>query len=142
MRIKKFYTVKQWNCFKDNDYFDMQDMLCQKYDVILTDHKTRKEKITFILNKFNQRNFNKGMIQFNRIMKDFGKFMDQFSQEIDPPKHKKYRKRKSSSNRKNHNNLIWENSNNSIPLWGSSESNFDSQSRHEANLEKIWGKRK
>ncbi len=89
MRIKKFYTVKQWNCFKDNDYFDMQDMLCQKYDVILTDHKTRKEKITFILNKFNQRNFNKGMIQFNRIMKDFGKFMDQFSQEIDPPKNKK-----------------------------------------------------
>ncbi len=26
MRVKKFYTVKQWNCFKDNDYFDMQDM--------------------------------------------------------------------------------------------------------------------
>ena len=48
MRIKKFYTVKQWNCFKDNDYFDMQDMLCQRYDVILTDHKTKKESIDWI----------------------------------------------------------------------------------------------
>ena len=51
MRQRKFYTVKQWKRFKRNDYFDMQDMLCQRYDVILTDYKTRKEKITSVLKK-------------------------------------------------------------------------------------------
>jgi len=55
MRQRKFYTVKQWKRFKRNDYFDMQDMLCQRYDVILTDYKTRKEKITSVLKKFNQK---------------------------------------------------------------------------------------
>ena len=35
--------------FKNNDYFDMQDMLCQKYDVILTDYKTKREKVFSLL---------------------------------------------------------------------------------------------
>lgn len=142
MREKKFYTVKQWSCFKDNDYFDMQDMLCQRYDVILTDYKTRKEKVIHILKKINQKNFNKGMIQFNGFMKNFGELINQFSQEMDSPKQKKYQKQKISSNRKNHNNMIWGESNNFIPIWGSSKSHLNSQTRHEENLEKIWGKRK
>ena len=29
MKVKKFYTVKQWSKFKSNDYFDMQELLCQ-----------------------------------------------------------------------------------------------------------------
>jgi hypothetical protein len=87
------------------------------------------------------------MIQFDKIMKDFGKFMDQFSQEIDPPKQKKHRKRKSSnrkrksSNRKNYDGLIWGESNNSLPIWGSSGDDFDSQAQIKSNLEKIWGRR-
>jgi hypothetical protein len=113
----------------------MQDMLCQKYDVILTDHKTRKEKIAFVLKKFNQRNFNKAMKQFNVFMKDFGKFMDQLTRdsthEINSTKYKD----------ENSNDLIWGKSNNSIPIWATSENDFDSQARHEANLEKIWGKK-
>ena len=44
MKVKKFYTVKQWSKFKSNDYFDMQELLCQKYDVILSDYKTKKKK--------------------------------------------------------------------------------------------------
>ena len=128
MRIKKFYTVKQWNCFKDNDYFDMQEMLTQRYDVILTDHKTRKEKITFVLKKFNQRNFNKTMKQFNGFMKDFGNFMDQLTHdsthETNSTKHKD----------EDSNDLIWGKSNSSIPIWSSSNSDCD-------NLEKIWGKK-
>ena len=136
MREKKYYTVKQWNCFKNNDYFDMQDMLCQKFDVILTDHKTKKEKVISILKKFNQRNFNKGMIQFNGFMKDFGNSVDQLTREFNTVE-KDTPRQKSRDNQ----DLIWGKSNNSIPIWGSSEGNFDSQARIEANLEKIWGKR-
>ena len=135
MRIKKFYTVKQWNCFKDNDYFDMQEMLTQRYDVILTDHKTQKEKITFVLKKFNQRNFNKAMKQFNVFMKDFGNSMDQLTcdstHETNSTKHKE----------EDSNDLIWGKSNNAIPIWATSKNDFDFQVQHEANLEKIWGKK-
>ena len=44
MRIRKYFTVKEWQKFKTNDYFDMQEMLCQKYDVILSDYQTKKRK--------------------------------------------------------------------------------------------------
>ena len=135
MRERKFYTVKQWNCFKDNDYFDMQEMLTQRYDVILTDHKTQKEKITFVLKKFNQRNFNNAMKQFNGFMKDFGNFMDQLTHDSTHETNSTKYKDEDS------NDLIWRKSNNSIPIWATSENDFDSQARHEANLEKIWGKK-
>jgi len=79
MKQKKFYTVKQWQRFKKNNYPDMQEILCQKYDVILTDYKTRKEKVIFMLKKFNQKNFDKSMLQFSSFMKDFGNFMDQMT---------------------------------------------------------------
>jgi len=143
MKQKKFYTVKQWQRFKSNDYFDMQEMLCQRYDVILTDYKTRKEKIISVLKKFNQTNFDKSMTQFNNFMKDFGNSMDQLTREIDSPQYKESSNRKVSSRRKNRDNLdlVWGKSNNSVPIWGTSEDNCDSQSQHKANLEKIWGKR-
>ena len=51
MRDRKYFTVKEWNRFKNNDYFDMQDMLCQRYDVILTDYQTKREKVFSILEK-------------------------------------------------------------------------------------------
>ena len=57
MRTRKYFTVREWNRFKDNDYFDMQDMLCQKYDVILTDHQTKREKIFSALKKNQSKEF-------------------------------------------------------------------------------------
>ena len=143
MRTKKFYTVKQWSKFKSNDYFDMQEMLCQRYDVILTDYKTRKEKIISVLKKFNQKNFDKSMTQFGDFMKDFGNSMDQLTREIDSPKRRGLPNRKISYRRKNRDNLdlVWGKSNNSVPIWGTFEDNCDSQSQHKANLEKIWGKK-
>ena len=139
MKQKKFYTVKQWQRFKKNNYFDMQEILCQKYDVILTDYKTRKEKIIFVLKKFNQKNFDKSMVQFNSFMKDFGNSVDQLTQEIDSPRHKKATTKKIKSRRKNTDNfdLIWGKSDNFVPVWGNSE-NF--QPQYKDNLEKIWGK--
>jgi hypothetical protein len=142
MKQKKFYTVKQWQRFKKNNYFDMQEILCQKYDVILTDYKTRKEKVIFMLKKFNQKNFDKSMTQFSSFMKDFGNSMDQLTRETDAPKQKGTHYKKALSGRKNRDSLdlIWGKTNNSVPIWSASDDNYDSQARHEINLEKIWGK--
>ena len=72
MRIRKYFTVKEWQKFKvrknnKNNYIDMQQVLCQKYDVILLDHKTKKEKIVSLLKIINLKNFDKGIAQFNKL---------------------------------------------------------------------------
>jgi hypothetical protein len=131
MRTRKFYTVKQWQRFKTNDYFDMQELLCQKYDVILTDYQTKKEKIFSMLKKINLKNFDKGITGFSKLVQSFGGSMDQLTREIDSQAHKN----------KDNLDVIWGKPNNSGPIWSTSEDNFDSQAQHKANLEKIWGKR-
>ena len=131
MRDRKYFTVREWNRFKNNDYFDMQDMLCQKYDVILTDYKTKREKIYSALKKINLKNLDKGITGFSKLVQSFGGSMDQLTREIDSQKHKD----------KDNLDSVWGKSNNSVPIWASSEDNFDSQAQHKANLEKIWGKR-
>ena len=132
MKVKKFYTVKEWNKFKDNDYFDMQEILCQRYDVILTDYQTKREKIFSVLKKINLKNLDKGITEISNLVQSFGGSMDQLTREID------------SQTSKDKNNLdsIWGKSENSVPIWSTSENNSDSQSHHKANLEKIWGKKK
>ena len=54
----------------------MQEVLCKKYNVILTDYQTRKEKIISLLNKINIKNFNKGMDTFNKSLNKFSKTVD------------------------------------------------------------------
>ena len=130
MRIRKYFTAREWNRFKDNDYFDMQEMLCQKYDVILTDYKTKREKIFSALKKINLRNFDNGIAEFSKLVQSFGSSMDQLTSEIDS------QKSKDTDNL----DLVWGKSNESIPIWSDSEN--DSGSQHKDNLEKIWGKRK
>ena len=130
MKTRKYFTVKEWNRFKSNDYFDMQDMLCQKYDVILTDYKTKREKVFSLLKKINLKNFDKGIAEFSKLIQSFGGSMDQLTRELD------------SGKSKNADNLdfVWGKSGNSVPIWGDSKNDFDS--KHKDNLEKIWGKRK
>ena len=132
MRTRKYFTVKEWNRFKSNADFDMQDMLCQKYDVILTDYKTKREKHFSVLKKINLKNLDKGIAGFSKLVQSFGGSMDQLTREID------------SQTSKDKDNLdsIWGKSENSVPIWSTSENNSDSQSQHKANLEKIWGKEK
>ena len=132
MRDRKYFTVREWNRFKNNDYFDMQDMLCQKYDVILTDYKTKREKIYSALKKINLKNLDKGITGFSKLVQSFGGSMDQLTCEIDSQKHKD----------KDNLDLIWGKSDNSVPIWRRTENSSDSQSHHKANLEKIWGKEK
>ena len=130
MRTRKYFTAREWNRFKDNDYFDMQEMLCQKYDVILTDYKTKREKIFSALKKINLRNFDNGIAEFSKLVQSFGSSMDQLTSEIDS------QKSKDTDNL----DLVWGKSNESIPIW--SDSKNDSGSKHKDNLEKIWGKGK
>ena len=86
MRTRKYFTVEEWQKFKTNDYFDMQEMLCQKYDVILTDYKTKREKIFSVLTKINLKNFDKGITGFSKLVQSFGNSIDQFTAEIDNKK--------------------------------------------------------
>ena len=132
MRDRKYFTVREWNRFKNNDYFDMQDMLCQKYDVILIDYQTKREKIFSLLKKINLKNLDKGITGFSKLVQSFGGSMDQLTREID------------SQTSKDKDNLdsVCGKSENSVPIWSTTENNYDSHAQHKANLEKIWGKRK
>ena len=132
MRIRKYFTVEEWQKFKQNDYFDMQEMLCQRYDVILTDYQTKREKLFSVLKKINLKNLDKGIAGFSKLVQSFGGSMDQLTREIDSQKSKD----------KDNLDSVWGKSENSVPIWGSSENSSDSQSQHKANLEKIWGKEK
>ena len=59
MNERKYYTVKEWKKFKNNNYFDMQEMLCKQYEIILTNYKTKREKIFSLLSKINLKNIDK-----------------------------------------------------------------------------------
>ena len=121
MKVKKFYTVKQWSKFKSNDYLDMQELLCQKYDVVLIDYQTKKQKTFSLLQKINLKNFDKGITEFLKLLQSFGNSMDQFTAEINDDK---------VSEKKNLES-IWGPSEKQTPIWSNNDSD---------NLEKIWGK--
>jgi len=127
MRYKKYYTVKEWDNFRKNNYFDMQELLCEKYDVILTDYKTKQEKIISILSHINFQNFDKAITQFNKLFESFGESAEQLTKELH---HTKQNKQNSDS--------LWGKPTQSVPIWSDSK---DSQAQDEANLEKIWGRR-
>ena len=151
MRCKKLYTVKQWGRFKKilvkDDHgikynVDLQELMCKKYDIILTDYKTKREKITAILKKINTKNINKCINTFNKVVQDFGDSMDELTKEIGDSK-------KEESNRDKENlDKIWGKqggkSSNNFTIWSDSpKSQSKSQKpKNEINLEKFWGKRK
>ena len=122
MRIRKYFTVKEWQKFKTNDYFDMQEMLCQRYDVVLSDYQTKKQKTFSLFQKINLKNFEKGITEFSKLVQSFGNSMDQFTAEINDKK---------ISDKKNLES-IWGSSKKQTPIWSDNDSD---------NLEKIWGKK-
>ena len=122
MRIRKYFTVKEWQKFKTNDYFDMQELLCQKYDVVLSDYQTKKQKTFSLLQKINLKNFDKGITEFSKLVQSFGNSMDQFTAEINDKK---------ISDKKNLESIRGP-SKKQTPIWSDNDSD---------NLEKIWGKR-
>ena len=61
---------------------EKQEIILKKYDVILTDHSTRREKIVRILRKFNAKNLDAGLVKFNQGVDSFSKSMDQLHKEL------------------------------------------------------------
>ena len=96
MNYPKEYTVKEWKKFNKeidisligNSYqffnfftqrmesfesLTTQEIMLQKYDVVLTDYKTTKEKLFSIIDKFNAKNINSGIDKFNKGVNQFSK---------------------------------------------------------------------
>lgn len=100
-----FFTVKQWGKFDLNK----QQILTRKYQVILTNYKTKKEKIIQILNTINFKNFNKGIDVFNKSVQRFGDSMNTMTKEMSSDIEKS-NKEFEAREKKNKENLdkIWE----------------------------------
>jgi len=114
MKIKKRYTVKEWS-----KLYKIQEVLCKKFDVILTDHKTNKEQLVLILKNINLKNINKGIVSFNKIIQEFGGSMEKLTSEIEKtPK-------------------------NNVKIWSNEPENEPKshKSKDQINLEKIWEKK-
>jgi len=71
LRYPKKFTVKAWKKFD----LTQQDILCTRYDIILTDHLTKDEKLRKIIKKIAKnltiKNVNKGITKFNKGMSQF-----------------------------------------------------------------------
>jgi hypothetical protein len=66
-KYQKKYTMKQWRRFSPA----MQQILSNRYDVVLVDHETRNEKIRRNARKITLKNFDKGMKKFDTAQKQF-----------------------------------------------------------------------
>lgn len=143
-----FFSVREWNRFSWN----MQEVLCKKYDIILTDYKTRKEKIILLLHKINMKNFSKGMDTFNKSLNKFSKTVDSMTASANKSSFKGFDQGKSMEGLSK--NEIWGDSNaNSVSLWGKpirltsqpvsiwSENLTKTESKPRNDMESIWGKR-
>jgi len=147
MRYKKFYTVKEWKKFKkikvkeigDVEYFfDIQEIMCKKFDIILIDYTTKKEKIFSFLKKINFENINIVIDTLNKDVKDFSNSMDKLSKEIVSSEIVNIDK-----DRKNFEKL-WEKheEKSKVKIWSDSPKINSQKTKDEINLEKLWGFKK
>lgn len=125
MNYPKEYTVKEWKKFdKEIDgsmignnyqYFNfftqimesfesmtVQEIMLQKYDIILLDYKTKKEKLFSIIDKFNAKNINSGIDKFNKGVNQFSKVIGSSQ----PKKSTKSKKMKLGISQKDYNKLF------------------------------------
>ena len=144
MKYTKEYTVKEWKRFdriaeRENDIdITMQEVLLKKYEIILTDYKTKKEKIKHILNKFNAENLNKGITKFN-------KGIDQFSKIVAA---KPTSKRKSSSfgmSQREYDNLFGKHrkvKGNTVNFWGEDHKTRNKKKKRDDTQISFYGSKK
>ena len=110
IRPLKKYTVKEWRKLSN-----LQETLCKKFDIILTDHKTKRQKIFSVIDGINLKNINKGIEVFNKSIQSFGDSMDKLVTELDKT------------------------SDNNIKIWSEPPKKNSKKSRDQINLEKLWG---
>ena len=145
MKNKKYFTVKQWRKFKKiqvkevngiKHHLDVQELMCKKYDIILTDYKTKRERVAIFLKKINMKNINNGIDTFNKAVQAFGGSMDQLSKEFGSSEKVQHSKDKENLEK------LWGKSNSNVKIWSDSVTESKSQqTKDKMNLEKIWGKR-
>lgn len=75
-----FFSVREWDRFT----WSMQEAICKRFSVILTDHKTSREKAMLFLDKINLGNFNKGVDAFGKYVNQFGKTIGSLSNSDKP----------------------------------------------------------
>ena len=74
-RDKLYFTVKQWKKFT----VEIQEKLLPQYDVILTDWKSKREKLKYVLDTYPQyidkglKKMGKGFDMFDTVMAEFDK---------------------------------------------------------------------
>ena len=88
MRYTKFYTVKEWKKFdktaeRENGIdITMQEILLKKYNIILTDHMTRKEKVKVqrekLRKKLTIKNIQKATKAISKGINGFSREMESF----------------------------------------------------------------
>ena len=82
--VKKYYTVHQWQRL----HYEIQRRLLRTYDVILTDHTTRREKILGTLSKLDitmprgRKNWSQGIDKFVNGIDSFSKSMEKLSTDM------------------------------------------------------------
>ena len=151
-----FFTVKEWNRFS----WSMQAALCKKYNVVLTDYQTRKEKTISLLNKINMKNVNKGIDIFNKSLNKFSKTVDSLTS--NKSSFTGFNQGKSMEETlgrvKFSKDEIWgrpkENTNSvsfwgkpikltdsSVSIWSEEPTRTESDKPKKNNIESIWGKR-
>ncbi len=146
-KSKKYYTIKQWRKFKKiqvkeingiKHRLDIQELMCKKYDIILTDYKTKREQIIIFLKKINMKNINKGIDTFNKAVQAFSGSMDQLSKEFGSSNKDQFTKDKENLEK------LWGKSSTNVKIWSdhSIRGSKSQRTKDEINLEKIWGKRK
>jgi len=92
----KYYTVKQWGKLDkyaekiNGEEITWQQKILEKYQVILTDHQTKSEKIKGILSKFNGKNldraingFKKGADKMDAVFKTWDKMKGNKKNKVD-----------------------------------------------------------
>lgn len=96
----RHYTVREWNGFLNTvhegqkvgndfqyynhvtqraesyDYLTTAEILCMRHEIILTDYRTRKQKIFDMMDKFSIENLNRGIDRFNRGVEQFSKSVE------------------------------------------------------------------
>ena len=71
---KRYKRIMSWKSFKKFGWIKGQ-VLSEKYNIILTGHKSNAELAHEILDKFNFENLNKGLSKFNKGMSQFNKMI-------------------------------------------------------------------
>lgn len=83
MKYLKKFTVKEWGKFDymtgdiiNGEELTGQEILLDKYKIILTDHRTRKEKFNDMFDRIFKADIDKALNKVTKGIDDFSKVMD------------------------------------------------------------------